>query len=74
MEREMALHLYGIYKIEKECGREVYPDELRTHNVCTASRIPTLLEELKDMGAIEETNNQGANVYHVTNTGITHGS
>lgn len=70
MERTTALQLFEIYKLQKNYGRNIYPEELRGHNICSGSRAKSLIEELKDVFAIEEENVQGANTYRVTNIGI----
>ena len=72
MERDLALKLFAIYKLQNEYKRNIYPDELRTHGICTRSQIKPLIDDLKVHHDIEEENIQGANTYRVTNIGISH--
>lgn len=70
MKRETALKLFEIYKLQCEYGRNVYPEELRGHGICSERELKDLFAELQEVFAIEEHNVMGANTYRVTNIGV----
>jgi hypothetical protein len=72
MSRELAVKLWKIYILEKDYNRGIYPDELRSHGICTKHEISSLIDALKKDCALIETNVQGANTYTVSNIGKAH--
>lgn len=70
MEREVANKLFKLYKLEKECDRGIYPEELHTHGICTRSQVKPLIEKLVNASCLIEENVRGANAYRISKRGI----
>ena len=72
MDRNLALTLFEIYKLEHTVGREIYEKEIITHGICSKHKAKEVIEELLENFSIEERNLRGSNVYNVTNIGRAH--
>ncbi len=70
MSRENALLLSQIWKMQKEYGRDIYPQELWKRGICSSSKYESLVEDLVNKGMLIEQNERGANVYHISNLGF----
>ena len=72
MDRELALKLYEVYKLEKKLKRPLYQGDFWSHNICSLGKCTTLINNLLRDKSIEEFNMRGSNVYRVTNVGMVH--
>ncbi len=70
MDRNSALTLYGIYKIEKERGRGIYPEELASFRCASRAGARPAVDALLADGMLEEHTEHGASIFNVTNKGI----
>jgi hypothetical protein len=72
MDRQLALKLFEIQKLENELKRGIYPDELVSKQIASRHEVGPLIEALASTFSIDVENVQGANAYHVTNIGYRH--
>ena len=70
MTRQDAKTLFEITKLQKEFSRGIYPEDLVNKQVLSKRSCQEKVKDLLSKGFLEEANEQGANVYRVTVTGI----
>ncbi len=70
MDRKIALTLFDIYKVEKELGRAVYPDDLVSRQVLSKNAAQHMVDQFYFKNWLIQETKKGANVYRLSRAGI----
>ena len=69
MKRENALILSQIYHLQKERGRDIYPEELASFRITARSGCKSVIDELLSDGMLVESVSNGASMFSVSHKG-----
>ncbi len=69
MKRENALILLRIHRLQRERGRDIYPEELASFRITARNGCRSAIDELLSDGMLEESVSNGASMFSVSRKG-----